>query len=156
MHLKERTDFRLERPLRKCIAKIFADGIRNGDTEQTAVSRRHAYCLSLGLTEEYLQNVAKPAYESLLQQSLARYTVHKMRIDAFRAEHGREKRLPLDNCCEDHTPMCRVLRQIRKDVPRTSSTFSVPSFDLPIHTGENPIFNVLVAYAEVDKDLGYT
>ena len=52
--------------------------------------------------------------------------------------------------------MCKILRQIKKDVPRTSSTFSNENFDLPMSTGKNPVFNILSAYAEQDQELGYT
>ena len=52
--------------------------------------------------------------------------------------------------------MCRVLRQIKKDVPRTTGTFNMKKFDFPFSSGMNPIFNILSAYAETDKQLGYT
>ena len=52
--------------------------------------------------------------------------------------------------------MCKIIRQIKKDVPRTSSAFSNDDFDLPMSTGKNPVFNILSAYAEQDPDLGYT
>ena len=52
--------------------------------------------------------------------------------------------------------MCRTLRQIKKDVPRTSSTFQDPKFELPIESGKNPVFNLLSAFAVHDKELGYT
>lgn len=29
-------------------------------------------------------------------------------------------------------------------------------FDFPFHTGMNPIYNILTAYAQSDKELGYT
>ena len=77
-------------------------------------------------------------------------------MEEFKRVNGSSKRLPLDNCCEDQTAMCRVLRQIKKDVPRTSSTFTDEKFDLPLQDGKNPIFNLLAAFAELDKDLGYT
>ena len=52
--------------------------------------------------------------------------------------------------------MCRVIRQIKKDVPRTASTFSEPKFEEPIQNGQNPIYNILIAFAETDQQLGYT
>lgn len=52
--------------------------------------------------------------------------------------------------------MCRIIRQIKKDVPRTTSTFGLDEFDNPIASGTNPIYNLLVAYAEHDTNLGYT
>ena len=52
--------------------------------------------------------------------------------------------------------MCRVIRQIKKDVPRTTGTFNMKKFDFPFNSGMNPIFNILSAYAETDKQLGYT
>ena len=52
--------------------------------------------------------------------------------------------------------MCRVMRQIKKDVPRTTGTFNMSKFDFPFNSGMNPIFNILIAYAETDKQLGYT
>ena len=48
------------------------------------------------------------------------------------------------------------MRQIKKDVPRTTGTFNMKKFDFPFSTGMNPIFNILSAYAETDKVLGYT
>ena len=63
----------------------------------------------------------------------------------------------MDSCCGDQTDMCRFIRQIKKDVPRTSSkSFDLPEFDETSASGKNPIFNILVAYAEVDQELGYT
>ena len=42
-------------------------------------------------------------------------------------------------------------------MPRTSSkTFDLPEFDETSVSGKNPIFNILVAYAETDQELGYT
>ena len=52
--------------------------------------------------------------------------------------------------------MCKVLSQIKKDVPRTTATFKMEKFDFPFNSGMNPIFNILTAYAETDKQLGYT
>lgn len=39
---------------------------------------------------------------------------------------------------------------------RTSSTFDMQKFDFPYESGLNPIYNILIAYAEVDPQLGYT
>ena len=41
-------------------------------------------------------------------------------------------------------------------MPRTASTFKDDKFELKIDGGGNPIFNLLSAYSEQDKDLGYT
>ena len=41
-------------------------------------------------------------------------------------------------------------------MPRTGSTFKNDKFELKLDGGENPIFNLLSAYSEHDKDLGYT
>ena len=49
-----------------------------------------------------------------------------------------------------------MVRQIKKDVPRTSSTFNMEKFDFPFHSGMNPIYNILTAYAQHDAELGYT
>ena len=92
----------------------------------------------------------RPIYLNLLSVSAARNEKHRLRMDAFKEENGATARLPLDNCCEEDTNMCRIIRQIKKDVPRTTSTFEIKSFDLPIQTGKNPIFNLLSAYAELD------
>ena len=78
-------------------------------------------------------------------------------MDTYKKMHGLQVRLPLDDCCEDGTEMCKVIRQIKKDVPRTSSTFEkTEQLNLPLQTGKNPVYNLLTAYAELDKDLGYT
>ena len=45
-------------------------------------------------------------------------------METFKRVNGEHARLPLDDCCEDETKMCNVIRQIKRDVPRTSSTFS--------------------------------
>ena len=53
--------------------------------------------------------------------------------------------------------MCKFIRQIKKDVPRTSSgNFDMPEFNETTASGKNPIFNILAAYAEIDQELGYT
>ena len=77
-------------------------------------------------------------------------------MDEFKRLNGPEVRLPFDNCCDEETNMCKILRQIKKDVPRTSSTFNNDHFELPLSTGKNPVFNILSAYAEQDPELGYT
>ena len=69
-------------------------------------------------------------------------------MEEFKSLNAPGTRLPLDNCCEEDTNMCRILRQIKKDVPRTSSTFSNELFDLSLTTGKNPVYNILSAYAE--------
>ncbi len=74
----------------------------------------------------------RPLYENLLKKSTDRNEKHKERMDAFKQENGPTARLPLDNCCGPDTNMCRIIRQIKKDVPRTTSTFEMQQFDLPI------------------------
>lgn len=72
-------------------------------------------------------------------------------METYRAENGPRARLPLDSCCGDQTEMCKFIRQIKKDVPRTSSkSFDLPELDETSASGKNPIFNILVAYAETD------
>ena len=39
----------------KEIKKVFADGISHDDPEHTCSIRRQAYCLSLGITDEFLR-----------------------------------------------------------------------------------------------------
>jgi hypothetical protein len=45
-------------------------------------------------------------------------------------------------------------------VPRTTSIFQTKEQkeigDIPIASGENPIYNMLVAYSELDPQIGYT
>ena len=78
-------------------------------------------------------------------------------MEEYRAENGPRARLPLDNCCGGQAEMCKFIRQIKKDVPRTSSdSFSLPEFQETPQSGKNPIYNILVAYAEMDQELGYT
>ncbi len=67
----------------------------------------------------------RPMYEDLLKVSAERNNKHKERMDTFKLENGPTARLPLDNCCEADTNMCRIIRQIKKDVPRTTSTFEM-------------------------------
>ena len=98
----------------------------------------------------------RPFYRNLLKVSAERADKHKERMDAFKAEHGPGVRLPLDNCCEEQTNMCKILRQIKKDVPRTTSTFNQEIFNESMQSGNNPIYNLLAAYAELDEELGYT
>ena len=66
-------------------------------------------------------------------------------------EHGPKFKLPFNSCCGSETHMCKVLSQIKKDVPRTTATFKMEKFDFPFNSGMNPIFNILTAYAETDK-----
>ena len=89
--------------------------------------------------------------------SIQRQQNHTRRMEEYRTEHGPRARLPLDSCCGDDTNMCRFIRQIKKDVPRTSSgNFDMPEFNETPTSGKNPIFNILAAYAEIDQELGYT
>lgn len=41
-------------------------------------------------------------------------------------------------------------------MPRTTSTFDNPLFSETSQSGKNPIYNLLVAFSEHDKELGYT
>ena len=58
----------------------------------------------------------------------------------------------------DH--LCHTIIQIKKDVPRTTSIFQTKEHtaigDIDVSTGENPIYNMLVAYSELDPQIGYT
>lgn len=141
----------------KQVDKVFADGIQLEDELEECSVRQYAYCYSLGLSPEYIHSHQSALYYGLLKMSQARNENHKERMDAYKAVHGANARLPLDDCCEEETRMCKVIRQIRRDVPRTSSTFAqIEQLNLSLHTGKNPVYNLLVAYAELDRDLGYT
>ena len=50
----------------KEIKKVFADGISHDDPEQTCSIRRQAYCLSLGITPEFLRDYQNAYYQGLL------------------------------------------------------------------------------------------
>lgn len=55
-----------------------------------------------------------------------------------------------------------MMEQIAKDVPRTNFIFSEkeveedPLSEIPFDKGQNPIYNILTAYAELDPGVGYT
>lgn len=116
-------DLRKDRLLSKQIKKIFADGIKMEDPLEECSVRQSAYCFSLGLSPEFLREKQSSVYRNLLALSNGRSETHKRRIDEFKKANPPNTRLPLDNCCGDQTHMCRVIRQIKKDVPRTTSTF---------------------------------
>ncbi len=40
-------------------------------------------------------------------------------------------------------------------MPRTTSVFGDGCL-LPIDSGQNPLYNILAAYAELDPEIGYT
>ena len=107
----------------KQIRKIFADGIRMEDTLEECCIRQQAYSLMLGLSLDFLRENQSELYRSSLETSIERVKTHKSRMDEFREANGANVRLPLDNCCGTDTKMCRIIRQIKKDVPRTTSTF---------------------------------
>ena len=46
--------YRKDRVMMKQIKKIFADGISLPDQEQEMMVRRDAYCLTLGITKQFL------------------------------------------------------------------------------------------------------
>jgi len=141
----------------KQIKKVFADGISLKDPMEEVTTRRDAYCLTLGISLEFLEQHQNAIYSGLLTKASQRQLNHNSRMEEFRAENGPKARLPLENCCGDQTEMCRFVRQIKKDVPRTSSSsFNLSEFEETSSSGKNPIFNILVAYAEVDQELGYT
>jgi hypothetical protein len=54
----------------------------------------------------------------------------------------------------DSNHLCHTIIQIKKDVPRTTCIFKTKEQkqigDIPIESGENPIYNMLVAYSELD------
>ena len=57
----------------------------------------------------------------------------------------------------DH--LCHTIIQIKKDVPRTTCIFPEEQKkigEIDIHSGQNPIYNMLVAYSELDSQIGYT
>lgn len=92
----------------KQIKKVFADGIELEDPQEEVQLRRAAYCLSLGITPEFLENHQRPLYVRLLDESAERSDIHKERMDDFKKKNGPKVRLPLDNCCEETTNMCKV------------------------------------------------
>jgi len=89
---------------------VFADGIKIEDENEEVATRRAAYCLSLGISTEFINQYQTPFYQNKLQASIKRAEIHKQRMDDFKREHGPAQRLPLDNCCGEETEMCRILR----------------------------------------------
>ena len=137
--------------MREKVDNQFANGFFKDDPLEAMLIRQSAYCLSLGFSLQYIRQVQAPEYERLLNLSKVRKAAHHQRQEEYRKEHGPKARLPFNACCGEETHMCRVMRQIKKDVPRTTGTFNMSKFDFPFDSGMNPIFNILVAYAETDK-----
>jgi len=120
-------NYRKDRLLMKQIKKVFADGIRLEDPQEEIGTRRAAYCLTLGISPQFLSEHMSPLYSGFLRTSKSREEQHKERIQEFKEKNGPYARLPLDSCCDD-VHMCKIIRQIKKDVPRTTSTFQMPQF----------------------------
>ena len=69
----------------KEIKKVFADGISHDDPQLTCSIRRQAYCLSLGISAEFIRDHQNAYYESLLARSRQRCDTHKQRMEEFKS-----------------------------------------------------------------------
>lgn len=108
--LRNSTDFQKDRLLMKQIKKVFADGISVKDPTEEVAVRRDAYCLTLGISLDFLEQHQNATYLSYLDKARQRQLNHNSRMEEFRAENGPKARLPLDTCCGDQTEMCRFIR----------------------------------------------
>ena len=70
-----------DRMLMKQIRKIFADGISLPDPVEETKKRRDAYCLTLGITKQFIEEYQRPLYQGLLQVSTQRQRDHTQRMD---------------------------------------------------------------------------
>ena len=46
-------------------------------------------------------------------------------------------------------------KQIAVDIRRTLSELEIPEFQIPIESGKNPLYNVLIAYSKLQPEIGY-
>ena len=60
------SEYRKDRLLIKQIKKVFADGITMKDTKEELQTRRDAYCLSLGISLDFLEQHQTAFYQKLL------------------------------------------------------------------------------------------
>jgi hypothetical protein len=113
--------------------------------------RQHAYLLAFGITKEDMRTTYIENYHVLLAKSKAREERHAQNPDECDC---------FGKSIYETVNLCETNLQIKKDVPRTTTIFSQTNRKhmalIPMESGENPIFNILVAYSEFDQEVSYT
>ena len=113
--------------------------------------RQHAYCLVFGISPSDIKDKSMKEYSMLLHKSGQRVERHNNDPKVCKCNTAPD--------CGAHKVgqsdhLCHTIIQIKKDVPRTTSIFQTQEQkqigDIPISSGENPIYNMLVAYSELD------
>lgn len=88
--------------------------------------RRLVWCLLLNIQE---RQVDKDYYQNYLRDAndLTKSTVHDVQTQ----------------------------KQIAVDIRRTLSELDIPEFKIPIESGKNPLYNVLIAFSKHQPEIGY-